>query len=128
MLAVAERLWLGLSPVRAPAAASSATWNSASHRGTLWRIRDIFINIFMPTTVHIPDPLLKSVDRRAKALGISRNRLVVRALEQAVSVRSGWAPEFLQRLRHVDGDTSAAVDELLVAVTQARRSKEPRDL
>ena len=90
--------------------------------------RDIFINIFMPTTVHIPDPLLKSVDRRAKALGISRNRLVVRALEQAISVRSGWAPEFLQRLRHVDRDTSAAVDELLIAVTQARRSKEPRDL
>ena len=82
----------------------------------------------MPTTVHIPDPLLKSVDRRAKALGISRNRLVVRALEHAVSVRSGWAPEFLQRLRHVDPDTSAAVDELLIAVTQARRSKEPRDL
>jgi len=26
----------------------------------------------MPTTVHIPDPLLKSVDRRTKALGISR--------------------------------------------------------
>ena len=68
------------------------------------------------------------VDRRAKALGISRNRLVVRALEQAVSVHSGWAPEFLQRLRHVDRETSAAVDELLVAVTRARRSKEPRDL
>lgn len=82
----------------------------------------------MPTTVHIPDPLLKSVDRRAKALGISRNRLVVRALEQAVSVGSSWAPEFLQRLRHVDRDTSAAVDELLIAVTQARRSKEPHDL
>lgn len=90
--------------------------------------RDIFINLFMATTVHIPDPLLKSVDRRAKALGISRNRLVVRALEQAVSVRSSWASEFLQRLRHVDRDTSAAVDELLIAVTQARRSKEPRGL
>jgi hypothetical protein len=36
----------------------------------------------MPTTVHIPDPLLNSVDRRAKALGISRNRLVVRALDE----------------------------------------------
>jgi len=82
----------------------------------------------MPTTVHIPDPLLKSVDRRAKALGISRNRLVVRALEQEVSLRPGWAPEFLQRLRNVDRDTSAAVDELRIAVTQARRSKEPRDL
>ena len=82
----------------------------------------------MPTTVHIPDPLLKSVDRRAKALGISRNRLVVRALEQAVSVRSGWEPEFLQQLRHVDRETSTAVDELLAAVTHSRRSKEPRNL
>jgi metal-responsive CopG/Arc/MetJ family transcriptional regulator len=82
----------------------------------------------MPTTVHIPDPLLKSVDRRAKALGISRNRLVIRALEQAVSVRADWSPEFLQRLRTVDRETSTAVDELLAAVTKARRSKEPRDL
>jgi len=90
--------------------------------------RDIFINIFMPTTVHIPDPLLKSVDRRAKALGISRNRLVVRALEQAVSVRSGWAPEFLEGLRNVDRETNAAVNELLTAVKQARRSKKPHDL
>lgn len=90
--------------------------------------RDIFNNIFMPTTVHIPPPLLKSVDRRARALGISRNRLVVRALEQAVSARTAWAPEFLQRLRHVDRETSVAADELLNAVKQARRSKEPRDL
>lgn len=89
---------------------------------------DIFTNIFVPTTVHIPDPLLKSVDRRAKALGISRNRLVVRALEQAVSMRDGWAPEFLQGLRNVDRETSTAVDELLASVTRARRSKKPRDL
>ena len=89
---------------------------------------DIFVNIFMPTTVHIPDPLLKSVDRRAKALGISRNRLVVRALEQAVRERSGWTPEFLERLRRVDSETSAAADELLNAVKQARRSKEPQAL
>ena len=89
---------------------------------------DIFANIFMPTTVHIPDPLLKSVDRRARALGISRNRLVVRALEQAVSEREGWSPEFLQRLRHVDRETVTAVDDLLATVTQARRSKKPHEL
>jgi predicted transcriptional regulator len=82
----------------------------------------------MPTTVHIPAPLLKSVDRRAKALGLSRNRLIVRALEQAVSAPSGWAPEFLDRLRNVDRETSEAVDELVAAVTRARRSKAPRDL
>ena len=82
----------------------------------------------MPTTVHIPDPLLKSVNRRAKALGISRNRLVIRALQQAVNVRPAWASEFLEQLRTVDRETGAAADELLAAVKQARRSKKPRDL
>ena len=51
----------------------------------------------MPTTVHIPPALLKSVDRRARALGVSRNRLVVKALEQAVSERAVWTPEFLDQ-------------------------------
>ena len=66
----------------------------------------------MPTTVHIPPALLKSVDRRAKALGVSRNRLIVRALERAVTERDRWAPEFLDRLRDVDDDTVEAVDDL----------------
>jgi metal-responsive CopG/Arc/MetJ family transcriptional regulator len=82
----------------------------------------------MPTTVHIPADLLKSVDRRAKALGVSRNRLIVRALQQAVSERTGWAPEFLSKLRDVDDETAAAVDELLLHVKQARRSKQPPKL
>lgn len=82
----------------------------------------------MPTTVHIPTALLKSVDRRARALGVSRNRLVVQALEQALSERSHWSPEFLERLRDVDCDTRAAVEEMLSAVKQARRSKAPRGL
>lgn len=82
----------------------------------------------MPTTVHIPVHLLKSVDRRAKALGVSRNRLIIRALERAVSERAGWAPEFLEQLRKVDVETVAAVDDLLTSVRRARRSKPPRDL
>ncbi|HUC73688.1 MAG TPA: hypothetical protein VMS04_00260, partial [Vicinamibacterales bacterium] len=43
--------------------------------------------------------LSKFVDRRAKVLGVSRNRLIVRALEQAIRERSGWTPEFLEKLR-----------------------------
>ena len=82
----------------------------------------------MATTVHIPPALLKSVDRRARALGVSRNRLIVRALERAVSERVEWAPEFLDRLRRVDDDTRAAVDDLLTEVTRARRSTPPGDL
>ena len=82
----------------------------------------------MPTTVHIPAALLKSVDRRAKALGLSRNRLIIRALERTLSDRSGWAPEFLEKLRHVDPETKTAVDELLADVKHARHSKPPHDL
>jgi metal-responsive CopG/Arc/MetJ family transcriptional regulator len=86
------------------------------------------MNVFMPTTVHIPEALLKSVDRRAKALGVSRNRLIVRALEHAVTERSRWAPEFLQRLRVVDESSASAVDDLLADVKRARRSKPPQGL
>ena len=79
----------------------------------------------MPTTVHVPPALLKSVDRRAKALGLSRNRLIVRALEREVSNRSGWAPEFLHKLHIVDPVVAESVDQLLDDVTSARRSKRP---
>jgi hypothetical protein len=59
---------------------------------------------------------------------VSRNRLIVKALEQAMTERAGWAPEFLERLRDVDDDTVEAVDDLLEAVKQARRSKPARYL
>lgn len=82
----------------------------------------------MPTSVHIPAALLDAVDRRAHALKVSRNRLIVRALQREVSEPSGWSPEFLDRLRNVEPETAAAVDDLLVAVRDARRSKRPREL
>jgi hypothetical protein len=59
---------------------------------------------------------------------VSRNRLIVKALEQAMTERAGWAPEFLERLRDGDDDTVEAVDDLLEAVKQARRSKPARYL
>ena len=45
----------------------------------------------MPTSVHIPKPLLVAVDRRARALKISRNRLIVQALEREVTEGSTWS-------------------------------------
>ena len=82
----------------------------------------------MPTSVHIPVALLEAVDRRAKALKVSRNRLIVRALEREANEPPGWSQEFLDRLRHVEADTAKAVDELLTTVRDARRSKRPREL
>jgi hypothetical protein len=81
----------------------------------------------MPTTVYIPDPLLKAVDRRAKALGISRNRLVIRALHHVVESDAGWSADFLKQLRDVDR-TQHAVDDLIDGVTRRRRSKTPLHL
>jgi hypothetical protein len=82
----------------------------------------------MPTTVHIPDALLKSVDRRARALGVSRNRVIVRALESAVREQTTWDPLFLERLRGVDEETASAVDDLRRNIKGSRRSKRPLDL
>jgi len=82
----------------------------------------------MPTTVHIPKPLLEAVDRKARALRISRNRFVVRAIERELNHASEWSPGFFDRLAAVEEKTADSVDKMLAAVHDARRSKEPMKL
>jgi hypothetical protein len=82
----------------------------------------------MPTSVHIPKPLLDAVDRRARSLKISRNRLIVKALEREVTGGQDWSPGFFDQLRDVDEGTAEAADEMAEAIRSARRSKEPRRL
>lgn len=81
----------------------------------------------MPTSVHIPSQLLKQADQRAHALGISRNRLIIRALERELTAGSDWSAGFFDRLRATDEDLCEAVDEMLSAVKSGRRSKAPRN-
>lgn len=81
----------------------------------------------MATTVHISPELLRSVDSRAKALKISRNRFVVHALEQALADRSEWSPAFLDAIKSTFPGT-AAVDDMLGHIKQARRSKKAPQL
>ena len=82
----------------------------------------------MATSVHLPKPLLEAVDRRARALRISRNQLVVRALEHELQGGADWSPGFFERLSVVDRDTAADVENLLQAVRKARRSKPAQQL
>lgn len=82
----------------------------------------------MPTSVHLPKTLLEAVDRKAKALRISRNQLVLRALEREIREGSDWSTGFFERLSERNRDTEEAVDELLREVRTARRSKSPRRL
>lgn len=82
----------------------------------------------MATSIHIPQSLLEAVDRKARALKMSRNRLIVRALERELTQGSDWSPGFFEHLSAVEPSTAAAVDELLASVRQARTSKPPRRL
>ena len=82
----------------------------------------------MATSIHIPKALLDAVDRKARALRISRNQLILRAIERAMAHGSDWSPGFFDRLADVDAETADAVDEMLVAIRAARRSKRPRSI
>jgi hypothetical protein len=77
----------------------------------------------MPTSVHIPKALLDALDRRAKALRLSRNRLIVRALEREVGEGHDWSSGFFDRLSPVEPDVASAADELLQDIPSSRRSK-----
>jgi hypothetical protein len=79
----------------------------------------------MPTSVHIPKPLLVAVDRRARALKISRNRLIVQALEREVTEGSSWSPGFFERLESPEEGVKEAAAELLKTIEGQRRSKKP---
>ena len=77
----------------------------------------------MPTTLQLPERLLDAVDRKARSLRISRNQLVVRALEREVRELSDWSPGFFERLSERDQAIMEAVDALVRDVRRARRSK-----
>lgn len=85
------------------------------------------INIFeyMPTSVHIPKPLLEAVDRRARALKISRNRLIVQALEREITQGSDWSPGFFSRLETPSTEVKRAVDDMETAIAKGKGSKKP---
>lgn len=82
----------------------------------------------MATTTHIPKPLLEAVDRRAQALRISRNRLIVKALERELAEGESWSEGFFDRLSAVNPSTADAVDEMLANVRSRRYSNAPRRL
>ncbi len=82
----------------------------------------------MPTSVHLPTDLLAAVDKRARALRISRNQLVVRALEREVQGGNDWSPGFFEMLSEVTPETQHDVDDLLKHVRRARSTKAARRL
>ena len=81
----------------------------------------------MSTTVHLPPDLLESVDQRARELGMSRNRYIVRALGRAIESETRWSASFVENLAAArsDDDGSQALEELAAAVAAKRTRKAP---
>lgn len=82
----------------------------------------------MATSVHLPKPLLEALDRRARTLKISRNRLIVKAVERELAGVSEWTSGFFEALAGADAETQKAVDEMLSDVRARRSSKGPPPL
>ena len=79
----------------------------------------------MATSVHIPKPLLVAVDRKARSLKISRNKLIIRALQREVTLGVAWSPGFLEQLAAEEPGIEAAADQMLQGIRNQRRSKKP---
>lgn len=89
----------------------------------------IFKNIFVATSVHIPQELLEAVDRRARTLKVSRNKLIVQALEREIRTsEADWPDGFFERLEGASPSLVDTVNEMEDAILAARRSKGPPNL
>lgn len=78
------------------------------------------------TSIRLPEDLVEALDRRAAALGVTRSRLIVEAVEQALEERSAWSPRFLKAIGTPRPELDEAVDEMMEAVRERRsRSRAP---
>jgi predicted transcriptional regulator len=74
------------------------------------------------TSIRLSEDLLDALDRRAAAEGVTRSRLIIRAVEQSLAARSTWSPGFLKAISSPRPELDEAVDELMDAI-RARRSR-----
>ena len=62
----------------------------------------------MPTTVHIPEPLLSEIDKKAQELKLTRNRYIIQVLKKALAEERDWPPSFFDMLKSISrGDVAA---------------------
>jgi predicted transcriptional regulator len=83
------------------------------------------------TTVHIPDKLLSRIDEIVKEKGISRNRFIVEACEQAFDNDAGQWPEGFFDEEHNKIDLKLlkeGVKEMEKAILRLRRNRKRTSL
>jgi hypothetical protein len=76
--------------------------------------------IVMVNSIHLPKPLLDAVDRRARALRISRRQLIIQVLERETHEFKDWTPGFFEQLEKSGPELAATVDEMLRQIQRSR--------
>lgn len=81
----------------------------------------------MNTTVHLPEPLIESVDHRARELGLSRDRYIIRALERTLESESRWSDRFVAEIEAAGSDEEGreALEEMRAVIAAHRTRKAP---
>lgn len=80
------------------------------------------------TTVHIPDGLLSKIDQIVKEKGISRNRFIVQACEEALNSYAGQWPEGFFEYEDHEEDLSLLkegvleMEEAIISMRKNRRN------
>lgn len=75
----------------------------------------------MITTIHIPDDLLSSLDRKIKELHISRNKYICMILQKEIA--STWPEEFVHKKLAPNKLLTESVDELQKIIRTQRVNK-----
>lgn len=75
----------------------------------------------MATTVHVPEKLLARVDARARARGVSRNRVIIEAIEASLGAKNEWPPELVRMLDTPLDEETGELLEATLAEARARR-------
>jgi hypothetical protein len=76
----------------------------------------------MPTSVHLPRALLQKVDERARTLGLSRNRLIVLALQKEFQ-QAAWPAGFFDQFRKAGPGLGRTVGAVQKMIARSRRNK-----
>ena len=93
-------------------------------KNTIVRSHEHMHNTVMPMSIHLPRALLVEIERRAKVLKVSSNRLIVSVLENEFKRRTDWSESFKKRFGSLAADGDAFATKL-EAVVRTRRSKRP---
>lgn len=79
------------------------------------------------TSIRLPEEILRALDRRAEALGVTRSQVILQAVEQALEEDSAWSPVFLKAIGTQRPELDEAADEMMKAIRSHRsRNVAPR--